>query len=320
MNHLAWTSLWIALVLLAGCGRLGVRIVAVSGPDAETYIEEDGGTHGEDVDAPASDGDASSESDAGLPAIDAQLPTPLDAAVDAGAATDASGALADSAASDAASPSALILRYDFAGTGTMVQDRIGSAHGEILGGAQLDGSGGLTFDGTNDFVNLPNGLVSSRTSVTVMAWLSWGGGACWQRIFDFGSNSGGEDNVGNATSAFSLSPASCPNYIVTGLFELNSSLRAANAAALTVGTSAQVALVMDGTRATIASYVNGVAMGETAVTWQLSQLNDVNNWLGRSQWTQDKFLQGRLDEFRIYGAALSSAEIAALNARGPNAP
>jgi hypothetical protein len=87
-----------------------------------------------------------------------------------------------------------------------------------------------------------------------------------------------------------------------------------------VGTSAQVALVMDGTRATIASYVNGVAMGETAVTWQLSQLNDVNNWLGRSQWTQDKFLQGRLDEFRIYGAALSSAEIAALNARGPNAP
>jgi Concanavalin A-like lectin/glucanases superfamily len=77
---------------------------------------------------------------------------------------------------------------------------------------------------------------------------------------------------------------------------------------------------MDGARATIATYVNGVAMGETMVPWQLSQLDDVNNWLGRSQWMQDRFLQGRIDEFRIYGAALSGTEIASFNTRGPNAP
>jgi hypothetical protein len=306
MNHLSRTALWIALVLLAGCGRLGVVLVAVSGPDAATDSEEDGSVDPEDVDAPPAPSDASvSEEDAYVPAMDAQMTAPFEAGLDAGPADASDGALPDSGIRDAGDASALSLRYDFSGSGTMVQDRVGSAHGTILGGAQLDGSGGLTFDGNNDFVNMPNGLLSSRTSVTVMAWLSWGGGACWQRVFDFGSNSGGEDGVGN---------------VATGLFELNGSLRATNAGALTVGTSTQVALVLDGARATIAAYINGVAMGETTVNWQLSQLNDVNNWLGRSQWMQDAFLQGRLDEFRIYATALSSSEIAALNARGPNTP
>jgi hypothetical protein len=283
-----------------------VRISAVSGSDEDqSGADQDSGAEDADVDQGSNSAEASV--------------TNGDAAVLDDAGTPSDGVL-DAASAHEAGTGALVLRYDFSGVGSVVQDRIGAAHGEIVGGAQLDGSGGLTLDGSNDFVNMPNALVSKLTSVTVVAWLTWSGGACWQRVFDCGSNSNGEDNAGDATSALSLSTTSCPNSLVTGLFELNSNLRAANGPTLSVGTPTQLALVMDGARGMLSIYVNGMLGGDTAVPWRLSQLNDVNCWLGRSQWMQDKFLQGRLDELRIYASALSAAEIAILQARGPNLP
>ena len=52
----------------------------------------------------------------------------------------------------------------------------------------------------------------------------------------------------------------------------------------------------------------------------LSTINDVNNWLGRSQWVQDSYLSGRYEELRIYDGALSDAEVAMLAERGPDHP
>ncbi len=322
-------SLGCALLIpsLSACGRVGVDIYAVSDPnprdserDAGEPPEVEGDAAREPEDAGVTLADAAELlADAAEPLEDAAEPldeaSVLDAAVDA-RASDAS----DAASAEAGAQSTLALRYDFAGSGTMVMDRVGSAHAEILGGAQLDGSGRLTLDGTNDFVNMPNGLLSRYSSVTVMAWVSWGGGPCWQRVFDFGSSNAGEGSAGDATSAFSLSPGSCPNTVVTALFELNGELRAVNGPALTVGSVAQLALVMDGARGVVTLYVNGARANETAVPWQLSQLSDVNNWLGRSQWTQDRFLQASFEEFRIYSVALSATEIAALHTRGANTP
>ena len=50
----------------------------------------------------------------------------------------------------------------------------------------------------------------------------------------------------------------------------------------------------------------------------LGALNDVNNWLGRSQWVFDEEFAGTLHEFRIYSRALTPAEIVADNAAGPD--
>ena len=49
----------------------------------------------------------------------------------------------------------------------------------------------------------------------------------------------------------------------------------------------------------------------------LSLVEDVNVWLGRSQWG-DPFFNGSYDEFRIYDGPLSDAEVAASFAAGPN--
>ena len=49
----------------------------------------------------------------------------------------------------------------------------------------------------------------------------------------------------------------------------------------------------------------------------LADINDVNNWLGRSNWTGDANTAGSFDEFRIYDTALTEAQIEASRTAGP---
>jgi hypothetical protein len=69
--------------------------------------------------------------------------------------------------------SGLLHRYDFSNTGTSVEDLVGTAHGTILGGAALDGSGRLVLDGVDDFVDLPNRILSILTDASLLAWVTW---------------------------------------------------------------------------------------------------------------------------------------------------
>ena len=66
-------------------------------------------------------------------------------------------------------------------------------------------------------------------------------------------------------------------------------------------------------------YRNGVLDGAIPFTDSLSLLNDVNNWLGRSQYAGDPPFTGTLHEFRIYNAALSADVVQASSTAGPNA-
>jgi len=66
-------------------------------------------------------------------------------------------------------------------------------------------------------------------------------------------------------------------------------------------------------------YVDGVAVGtNSAMTLKPSGLGSTaNNYLGKSQYSADPYLDGSFDEFRIYTVALSASEIAATDALGP---
>jgi hypothetical protein len=50
----------------------------------------------------------------------------------------------------------------------------------------------------------------------------------------------------------------------------------------------------------------------------LQDLNDINNWLGRSQFSNDSELAGTFHEFRIYQGALTAEQIAISYTAGPN--
>lgn len=247
-----------------------------------------------------------------------RLLEPATGAVDAGDATPD----AAEPAPDAATPSVgLVLRYDFAGAGTVVVDRVGSADASLLGGAVLDGAGGVELDGDDDHVDLPNGVLSRHQSVTIVAWLTWHGGVCWQRIFDFGSNDGGEGQVGDGLTSLYLTATNCIDETYFASVELGAQRHDVfTGDPFPSDRLAQAALSFDATSETLSIYVDGARVGRAAASFELSEIDDVNAWLGRSQWVQDLNLRARYDELRIYDRALSDAELAAIHARGPDMP
>ena len=81
--------------------------------------------------------------------------------------------------------------------------------------------------------------------------------------------------------------------------------------ALATATMVHVAVVIDDTNNQMTLYKNGAFESAVAFPDSLSVLNDVNNWLGRSQYAADPSFSGSLHEFRIYGVALSLAQVQA---------
>lgn len=225
--------------------------------------------------------------------------------------------------------SALVHRYDFEGTGTVVTDRVGTAHGTVEGGAKLSVVGGkgvvvLAGGTTGSYVNLPNKLISVLTSATLEAWVTWGGGPAWQRIFDFGdsTNATPEDNPASGKSYLFLTPQTEDDEggAMRGVYSLAGNAVAeetrVEASAALPETLTHVALVVDAAAGKLILYVNGVKDGEQTFTGKLSSINDVNVWLGRSQFNQDPKMTGTFHDFRVYKSALSALQIATSFAGG----
>lgn len=219
-------------------------------------------------------------------------------------------------------------RYDFEGSGTVVSDRVATAHGTIARGAtlsKLQGKGVVLLGGGagGAYVDLPNGLLSSLTNATVEAWVTWGGGSSWQRIFDFGDSTDptAEDNVGTGKSYLFLSASSDSGgpvvaYSLAGN-AVDAEMRVQGGAPMSQSLS-HVAVVTDDARNKLTLYVDGVLAAEQPWAGSLSAINDVNVWLGRSQFAGDPELAAVFHEFRIYKAALSAAQVAASFNAGPD--
>jgi hypothetical protein len=79
-----------------------------------------------------------------------------------------------------------------------------------------------------------------------------------------------------------------------------------------------VALVYDFVAGTALLYVNGQRVSSGPIGIPLGAINDLNVWLGRSNWP-DPYFNGQLDEFRIYNGVLSDAAVAASFAAGQDA-
>ena len=78
-----------------------------------------------------------------------------------------------------------------------------------------------------------------------------------------------------------------------------------------------VTISRDNDMTVVRYYHNGMLQGETTSPTPLSSINDVNNWLGRSQLTNRPNMAGTYHEFRIYDCALTSEEIVGSFAAGP---
>jgi arabinoxylan arabinofuranohydrolase len=208
---------------------------------------------------------------------------------------------------------ALAHRYSFSETsGTNVADSIGGAawNGTLPGGGTFAGGQLTLASASSQYVSLPAGIVSTFSNCTIEAWVKLNSTASWPRIFDFGNNT---------TSYMFLTPQNGSTSRLRFGITTNSSggeQQITGTAALGAGVWNHVAVTLNGTNGIL--YLNGSPVGtNSGMTIKPSNLGSTaNNYLGKSQWA-DPYLNGLLDEFRIYSVPLSAPEIAATYALGP---
>ncbi|MCB0520249.1 MAG: hypothetical protein H6577_28315 [Lewinellaceae bacterium] len=163
----------------------------------------------------------------------------------------------------------------------------------------------LDFDGTDDHVVLPANLTASLTDFTFEAWVYWDGSTNWQRIMDFGENT----NVYMYLTPKGF-PGDNPIFAITtsssaGEQRINSSVAA------TVGQWQHYAVVLDAAANTGTLYIDGTQVGQnTNLTLSPSDLGNLaNNYLGKAQFFFDPYLDGKLDEVRIWNFAKTASQV-----------
>mgnify|MGYP001371839400 CR=1 FL=1 len=173
-------------------------------------------------------------------------------------------------------------------------------NGSLRNGAMVvndpDRGGVLNLNGTGNYVTLPNSVANANTFA---AWVKWNGGADWQRIFDFGSNT---------TRYAVLTPRASSGKMRFTIRIGGSSQIVEAPAALPTNAWTHVALALDGSRGSL--YMNGnLVASSNNITIRPWQLLARSNYVGKSQFATDPMFHGQIDSFRIFGRTLSEDEI-----------
>jgi fibronectin type 3 domain-containing protein len=219
-------------------------------------------------------------------------------------------------------PSTVVVHLKFDETsGTIAADSSGRAfNASLINGASFGvgvfGNALVLTTNSPQYASLPAGVTSGLTNFTVSTWVWINSFATWQRIFDFGTGKGNymflttqytSTAPDNAKLRFGIRVNSGTEQSVSG-----------TAIALTTNIWTHVAVVRSGN--TVSLYVNGSLAGTGTITLNPADLGvTTQNYLGKSQFN-DPYLDGNLDDFRLYSEAMSAGEIAALANPAAGAP
>ena len=241
-----------------------------------------------------------------------------------------------------------IHRYSFSepvaanATGQEIKDSVGTAHGLVQGeGAEFTGSRLKLAGGgsaTAAYADLPNGMVSSHGvanggtgEFSFETWLRVTGSRTWSRVFDFGSTTS-DDGSGEVTG---------PGAGGTGLDYLEYSAQigddtnsrrlelrnedpagggvlTSDVSTKTFNQEVHVLVTWKESTGRITLYENGRQLTAMDTVTPMSDLNDVNVWLGRSNWSGDQNTQGEFDEARFYDYVLTPGQAVGNAASGPD--
>jgi hypothetical protein len=251
-----------------------------------------------------------------------------------------------------ASPAGAILVNKYTFNNNTANDSIGGQNGVVVdntgiskytGGAiDLSGNNGAGSDQdfglpttAGAFVDLPNGVFTSAIdggtfgAASLEIWFTTQQNRPWAEAFVFGRSHDGENLSHGGGSYVALIPQSGPNDFrgTTRDDGGNEIPLIGSPTPLSTGIKYHVVYALDHNdtdggakpNGTGRLYLNGTAVGSAEIATFLDSvsLNDVNNWLGRSQWG-DQLYDGLIDEFRIYNTALTASEVLASFNTGPD--
>jgi Concanavalin A-like lectin/glucanases superfamily len=234
-------------------------------------------------------------------------------------------------------------RYTFndlagAGDGSIIPDVAGvganQADGVLRGAnATLAGTFGIDLPGgasaTEAYIDLPNGIVSGifnggtpYTSASYEVWVTIQSNQNWSRILDFGSSDGGEvigpGGAGSGTNYVILGAnAGLDNVLRLQRFGIGSGVRQTEGNN-GLGTEIHLVLTYNAVDQEWDFFRDGIAMEGFSSNGGPDTINDVNNWLGRSQWGADANTDAIYNEFRVYDYALTPDQVQGNFAAGPD--
>ena len=241
-----------------------------------------------------------------------------------------------------------------------ITDSVGGQSAFVRGIGASFAAGSLTLPGSTTgneppaavsaYADLPNGIISSKTNLTVEIWATPVSHQNFQRLLDFGRVNVAGDGLGAAgeiTGGGTYEPAGTQASDGLTLTLSRGNLGQQRFEGKLNGTGAVNATGLyrfaDGDLATTANtqyhyvvtfedgvgafgaaggrqswYRNGLLIASFDVGFRLNQIEDVNNWLGRSLWSDDRNSNASYNEVRIYNHAFTASEVSASRTLGPN--
>jgi hypothetical protein len=233
------------------------------------------------------------------------------------------------AAADLPAP---VAAYDFDGddlaTGVITDTSGNGLHGTLVNGATaalVDGAAGghaLQLPGgaagsTGAYVTLPRAVLAGRNDLTVAARVRWDGGtAPWQWIYALGKD----------TSRYLFTtPSNGDGLLRTAVTAdwAGGEAQVTGSAALPTGAWKTLTVTLDATAGRITTYLDGAAVSAAKTTVTAAQLIDAATtsagFIGRSFYP-DPLFGGAVDDFRVYGAALTAEQVATAYGATPPTP
>ena len=201
------------------------------------------------------------------------------------------------------------------------KDLIGGLDGTLFNGATISGGSLVLADigqtGANvQYMSMPADVIpQGSTAATAELWFTASAGTgVWGRGFDIGANDSNYfmfaplGDVGDNR----YSSTALKNSVPLGESAVNGTL------SYNDNTQHLVTVTVDDAADTLVYYIDGVEIGQVILLGtNLSGLEAINNFLGRSQYAGDAGFVGSMNQFAIYDRALSSSEVAANYAAGP---
>jgi hypothetical protein len=169
----------------------------------------------------------------------------------------------------------------------------------------------LQFNGTNGFIDVPDGVFFDGSDFTVSAWVRKVSNNSWSRLFDFSIGQANENVLLAISSGTSGRPISQIYNGTTGGPQVSSPT-----VALTNNKWELLTYTWSNGNAVL--YIDGIQRGQGAQTTPNNVIRTIN-YIGRSAWATDGYANAGFDDFRIYNRKLNSSEIQSLVMEQQNA-